>query len=80
MLKSEWLNLVLDVNFVTFNYFELELFSYSLNSSYSWGHHHFFKKEILVENHQFNVILSYFKQKFHNYLFNITTCSVLLNV
>jgi hypothetical protein len=32
-------------------------------------------KYFFIENHQFNVILSWFNQFFDNYLFNITTCT-----
>ena len=33
-----------------------------------------------VENHQFNVILSYFLKKLDDYLFNITTCTIFYNM
>jgi len=56
MLKSKWLNLVLDVDFMTLNILKLEIsfiflefITYLMASSQNF-----------VENHQFNVILTYF--------------------
>ena len=68
--------MVLDVDFITltilkleFSFIFLEFIIYLRASSQNF-----------VENHQFNVILSYFKQILDNHLFNITylhtTCTV----
>ena len=76
MLKSKWLSLILDVDFMTLTIFELkfsfiflELVIYLRASSQNFG-----------EVHQFNVILLYFKQILDNHWFNITylhtTCTV----
>ena len=40
VLKSKYLNLVLDVDFMTLNILKLEFFSYYFNSLSIWGHHH----------------------------------------
>ena len=68
MLKSKWLSLVLDVDFMTltllkleFSFIFLEFIVYLRASSQNF-----------VENHQFNIILSYFKQILDSHLFNIT--------
>ena len=76
MLKSIWLNLVLDVNFTTLNILKLEFYFVFFESII------YLKTSLqnFVEKHQFNVILSYFKQILESYLFNIiylhTTCTV----
>ena len=76
MLKSKWLSLVLDVDFMTLASLNLEFsfifleFIISLRAS----------SQNFVENHQFRLILSYFKQILDNHLFDITylptTCTV----
>jgi hypothetical protein len=65
MLKSKWLNLVLDVDFITltilkleFSFIFIEFIVYLRASSQNF-----------VENHHFNVILLYFKQILDNHLF-----------
>ena len=59
---KKWLDLILDVNFMALTVLNLISFPFSLNLLKTWGHHFF------VENHQFNVILLYFKQNFHELL------------
>ena len=76
MLKSKWLSMLLDVDFMTLTISKLEfsfiflVFIVYLRASL-WN---------FVENHQFYVILSYYKQILDNHLFNIpymhTTCTV----
>ena len=68
--------MVLDVDFMTLTILNLEFsfifleFIISLRAS----------SQNFVENHQFNIILSHFKQILDNHLFNITylytTCTV----
>ena len=76
MLKSKWLIMVLYVDFMTltilkleFSFIFLEFIIYLRVSSQNF-----------VKNHQFNVILSYFKEILDNHLVNITyfhtTCTV----
>ena len=75
MLKSTWSNLVLNINFMTLNSLVLEFFVFLdfivyLRSS----------SQHFVENHIFNVIISYFEQILDYYLVNITylhtTCTI----
>ena len=80
MLKSKWLSLILSVNFMTLAILKLESsFIFLEFTIYLRATSHDF-----VENHQFNVILSYFKQILDNHLFNITylhnTCIVFLSM
>ena len=78
MLKSKWLTMVLDIDFMTltilmleFSFIFIEFIIYLRAPSQNF-----------VENHQFHVILPYFKQICDNHLFNITnlhticTCTV----
>ena len=69
MLKSKWLNMVLDVNFVTLVIlnFILSSFLYLLKS---WGHH---------KNYLHNVLLLYFKNLTIT-LFNITYLQAIVIV
>ena len=73
MLKSKLLSLVLDIDFMTLtiSFTFLEFIIYLRASLQNF-----------VENHQYNVILSYFKQNLNIHLFNITylhtTCTRLL--
>ena len=67
MLKSKWLSMVLDVDFMTltilkleFSFIFFEFIIYLRASSQSF-----------YENHQFNVFLLYFKYNLDNHLFNI---------
>ena len=68
MFKSKWLNLVLDVNFMTLNILKVDLFLHI-----PWIH---YKLEGIItqicRKHQSKVILAYFKQSLDNHLFNIT--------
>ena len=77
MLKSNWLSPVLGVDFMTLAILELEFFTFLEFIIYSNA-----SSQNFVEYHQFNVILSYFKQNLNNNLFNITylhtTCIVFL--
>ena len=57
MLKSKWLNLVLNVNFMTLNVLKLDLFIFLEFIIYLRA-----SSQSLVENHNFYVDLSYFKQ------------------
>ena len=77
MFKNKWLGLVLEVDFMTltnlkfkFSFMFLEFNMYLR----AWSQN-------FVKNHQFDVILSYFKHFLDNHLFNITylhtTCTVL---
>ena len=50
--------------FCDLNYFDLEFITHLRSSSNNF-----------VENHQANVILSYFKKHFDSYLLNATTCT-----
>ena len=70
MLKSKWLNLVLDVDFMTLKILKLKFDFIFLEfiSLYTSRHHH--KKKIGY--HQFNVLLLYYKQILNNCLFDIT--------
>ena len=52
MLKSKWLDLVLDVDFMTLNILELDFFFTLLYFII-----HFKASSQFVENHQFDVIL-----------------------
>ena len=68
VLRSKWLSLNLDVDFMTltiskldFSFIFLEFIIYSRAPSHNF-----------VKNHQLNVILSYFKQSLDNHLFRIT--------
>ena len=54
MLKSEWLNLVLDIDFMTLNILKLELYFVFLESIIYLRA----SSQYSVEKHQFNVILS----------------------
>ena len=69
MLKSKWLSLVLDIDFMTLTILNLEFsfifleFIISLRAS----------SQNFVENHQFNIIILYFKQILDNHLFNMIT-------
>ena len=76
MLKSKWLSLVLGVGFMTLtilklkiSFIFLEFIIYLRESSQKF-----------VENHQFYVILSYFKQILDSNFFTIaylhTTCTI----
>ena len=76
MLKSKWLSLGLEIDFMTLPILKLE-FSFILCEFIIYlraSSHNF------VENHRFDVILSYFKQILDNNLFNSdylhTTCTV----
>ena len=80
MLKSKWLSLVSDIDFMTltilkfhFSFIFLEFIIYLRASSQKF-----------VENYQFNVILSYFKQFLTSRLFNSdylhTTCIVFQSI
>ena len=78
MLKSEWLNMDLDVNFMTLNnlkyyFFMFHEFIINLRASL----------QEFVKN-QFNVVLSYSKQNLGSCLFNITylhtTCPTFWNM
>ena len=77
MLKSNWLSLVLGVDFMTLTILKLEFFIFLEIIIYSKA-----SSQNFLENHQSNVILSYFKQNLNNNLFNITylhtTCIVFL--
>ena len=80
MLKSKWLSLVLDVDFMTLTILKLKLsFIYLEFIIYLRA-----PSQNVVGNHQFNVILSYFKLILDSPLFNITylhtTCTVFLNM
>ena len=59
--------------FRNLNYFKLDLFIHFPKIHYTLE---VMIKNIIVENHQFNVILSCVKQNFENHLFNITTCTI----
>ena len=76
MLKSKWLSMVLDVNFMTLIVLKLE-YSYIFLESIIYLRA---SSQNFVENHQLNVILSHFKQILDNHLFDITylhtTCIV----
>ena len=48
ILKSKWLNLIIDVDFMTLRILKLEFLSYNLNSLYTWGHLH---KDLWKTNH-----------------------------
>jgi hypothetical protein len=66
ILKREWLNLVLDIDFMTSNILKLDFFLHI-----SWIH---YKLEgNLYDNIKIRVILSYIKQIIDNYMFNIPT-------
>ena len=69
--------MVLVVQCMTLNIFKFDLFfivlEYILNLRASL-HFYLF---IFVEIHQFNVILSCFKQNLDNYVFNVATCTLL---
>ena len=76
MLQSKWLSLVLDVDFMPltilkleFSFIFFEFIIYLMASSQNF-----------MENYQFNIILSCFKQILDNHLFNITylhtTCKI----
>ena len=75
MLKNKWLSLVLDVDFMTLTILKLEFFIFLEFIIYLRA-----SPQNFVKNHQFNVILSYFKQILDSHLFNITylhaTCTV----
>ena len=76
LLKSKWLSLVLDVDFMTLTNLELE-FSFIFLEFIIYLRA---TSQNFVENHQFNIILMYFKQILDSHLFNITylhtTCTV----
>ena len=76
MLKSKWLSMVLDVNFMTLIVLKLE-YSYIFLESIIYLRA---SSQNFVENHQLNVILSHFKQILDNHLFDLTylhtTCIV----
>ena len=76
MLKRKWFGLVLDVNFMTLIILKLEFFFILLEFIIYLRA----SSQNFVENHELNVILSYFKQIVDNHLFNIiylhTTCTV----
>ena len=67
MLKSKWLSLILDVDFMI-NYFEVGIFFIFLEFII----HLMASSHNFVESYQFNGILSYFKQILDSHLFNIT--------
>ena len=75
MLKSKWLSLVVDIDFMNliilkleFSFIFLEFIIYFRASSQNF-----------MKNHQCNVILSYFKQILDNHLFNITYLHIASN-
>ena len=68
MLKSKWLSLGLDIDFMTLTILKLEFSFISLEFNICLRA----SSQNYVENHQFNVILSYFKHILDNRLFNIT--------
>ena len=57
MLKSKWLNLILDVDFVTLNVLKLEISIYL-----GFIIHLSASSRKFEENHQFYVVISYFQQ------------------
>ena len=71
--QKVWLNLVLDVDFMTLKKIKLDFlfifieFITNLKATL----------QNLVEKHQFYVILSYFKQLLDNYMFKTPTCTLL---
>ena len=67
LLKSTWWKLVLNVDFMTLDILKLFVFSYSLTSLFSWGHHH------KICNKNITSMLVY-----HRYIFIIVTCSTSL--
>ena len=69
MLKKQMPRSSFGRKFHDLNYFDLDFFSYFLNSFI----HLRSSSNILIENRQFNKMLTYFKQNFDNYLFIITT-------
>ena len=59
MLKSKWLSLVLDVDFMTLTILKLDFLE---KIKITWSHNLLEGIiTIFLENHQFSVILSYFK-------------------
>ena len=60
MLKSNWLSLDLNVDFMTLTILKLDFFSCSLNSFFTWGHHH----KNFIKKHKLYVILYYIFNKF----------------
>ena len=76
MLKCKWLSMVLDVDFMTLTILNLE-FSFTFLKFIIYLRA---SSQNFVEIHQFNMILSYFKQILDNHVFNITylitTCIV----
>ena len=75
--QKQWLNVVLDIDFMTLNILKLDLFLILIEFIIDL-------RAVLqkfVEKYQFNEILSYFLfKKWDNYLFNITylhtTCTI----
>ena len=75
MLKSKWLCLVLDVNFMTLTILNRMYIFYI-----PWIHYKFaviimFIYLFIVENHWFNLFLLYFKQYLDTNLFKIIACT-----
>ena len=76
MLKSKWLSLILNVDFMTLTILKLEFFSIFLEFIMYLRA----SSQNFVENNNFYIILSYLKQILDNHLFNITylhtTCTI----
>ena len=77
MLKSTWLNLVLNMDLMTLHVLKLEFFLFLFLEFIVYLRS---PSQNFVENLHFDVILSYFRQILVNYLFDITylhtTCIV----
>ena len=75
MLKSRWLNMILNVDYMTLSIFKLEFFSFFLNSLSTRRHHN----KHLSSTIKFNVVSSYYMNiNLNNCLFNITYLHRLL--